>query len=106
WNVGSNWVGGVKPATNGFAFLSTSAVANEPTLTGNNTITGLYIKAGRTLTLGSGNTLSVTAIVNNNATITGTGTLALTGGSSQNITGTGSISNLTLNNNSGAVIAA
>ena len=64
----------------------------------------LTINSGVTFTLNS--TVTVTGAFVNNGIITGTGTIILAGSSSQSITGTGTISNLTLSNNLGAIVSS
>jgi len=106
WNTGSNWVGGNVPASTDNALIPSTGVTNEPNVGANSSINALTISSGRTLTISSGKTLSVASSVVNNATVSGSGTLSLNGTSAQGISGTGTISNLELNNSNGATITS
>ncbi len=105
WATGSNWVGSAAPTTTDYAYIPASGVTNEPAVSSNTTIGGLIVDAGRTVTINSSVALSVTGDVTNNGTISSTGKLALTGSSAQYLGGTGSYSNLELNNSTGATNA-
>jgi len=106
WNTGSNWVGGNVPTSTDNALIPSTGVTNEPNVGANSSINALTISSGRTLTISSGKTLSVAGSLVNNATVSGSGTLSLNGTSAQGINGTGTISNMELNNSSGATIAS
>ncbi len=102
WHTAANWTANNVPSSSDYAYIPSSGVTNEPTVSSNTTIAGLISDAGRTITINSSTALSVTGEVTNNGTITGSGKLALSGTQAQSISGTGTYSNLELNNSAGA----
>ena len=66
----------------------------------------LTVTNGATIYTDSGASVVVTGNMTNAGIVTGSGTLILNGSSLQTVNGTGSINNLTLNNNSGATITS
>jgi hypothetical protein len=74
------------------------------TLTSNMQVNKLIVSAGSKLDVAVGNSLSVSDAFTNNASITGSGTVVLNGTAAQTIDGNGTMTNLRLNNSSGATI--
>ncbi len=66
----------------------------------------LTIASGGTLSIATGKTLTIPGTITNNGTISGAGVVNLNGSSAQTIAGTGSVTNLTLNNTNGATISS
>ncbi len=105
WNTAANWSNNVVPTSTDLVFIP-SGTPNAPDL--NNisfSVRDFTQLSGQTLDLGSGN-MSVTGGFTNNGTIAGTGKVILNGTSAQTITGNGTISNLELNNSTGATISS
>ena len=73
-------------------------------LTSNLQSKNLIVSSGSTLNIAVGNTLSVSDAFTNNNIITGAGTVQLNGTAAQTIDGTGTMTNLRLNNSNGATI--
>ncbi len=106
WHTPANWTANNVPSLTDYAYIPSTGVTNEPTVSSNTTVAGLINDAGRTITINSGTDLSVTGTVANNGTISGAGKLALTGTQTQSISGVGTYSNLELNNSTGATISS
>lgn len=107
WNTATNWNAGAVPASTDKAKIPVVAT-NYPALSSNNSITDLEVVSGASLSTGSSK-LSVLGSLTNNGSITGTdlsGKLSMAGTSAQTISGTGSIDNLELDNNSGVTITS
>jgi hypothetical protein len=104
WNDAGNWTCGIPSAT--VTATIPSGTPNAPNLSNASfTVSDVTQDAGQTLTLGTG-IITVTGSFTNNGTIGGTGKVVLNGISAQTITGTGTISNLELDNSAGATITA
>lgn len=83
-----------------------ASVTFSGTSTGSPTVDNLILNSGATLTLGANN-MSVRETVSGPGTVAATtGTVTLNGSSAQAITGSPSITNLTLNNSNGATISS
>ncbi|MCC2545568.1 DUF1939 domain-containing protein [Hymenobacter sp. BT175] len=94
-----NWEGGLLPsATTDVRIPAGSMFA--PTLAGTTLLArNLTIESGATITLASGGTLLLTGNLVSEGTISGSGTLELSGGATQTIGGTGlTVENLTISN--------
>lgn len=105
WNTAGNWAPPGVPSSSDLIVIP-SNTTNLPTLTtGSSTTSNINIISGATLNLAGSTALNVTGTFINNGTIAGAGKVALTGSSAQIISGTGSISNLELNNSNGATIS-
>ncbi|HRO43422.1 MAG TPA: right-handed parallel beta-helix repeat-containing protein [Flavipsychrobacter sp.] len=107
WNTASNWFDNIVPIPNSVIHIPATGVTNEPTLATNETHKRLIISQGRTLTINSGNIISINQGFTNNGTTTGDGKILLTGGTSTiAIGGIGTTNHIELNNNTGAAINA
>ncbi len=120
WSTASNWCGAAVPTSTGVAVIP-SGTSNSPSLSSSQSLVNLVVKSGASLNVTSTLTLSgnlynlgITATTNtlqtaydvyNPGTISGSGSLQLNGSVSQNIVGTGTINNLTINNSNGVNIA-
>ena len=102
WAEPSNWCNNATPS--GDVFIPAGA-ANMPTINFSQAISDLTVLSGATLTIsGPGGQLVLQGDLSNNGTITGTGSLMFNGGVPQTATGSGSISNLDINNVNGVTI--
>ena len=106
WALGSNWLYGNPPTPTDYVSIPTSGTVNEPSLTSDITIAGLQADSGRTFTLGTGATLSVTGNITNNGTLTGGGKLSLTGSTAQTLSGSGTVGNIEINNSNGVTVSS
>jgi hypothetical protein len=91
WATGSTWVGGVAPLATDSVVIATTGT-NTVTTAGNRTCAGLTINSGATLSMASGNVLTVNGDVSGTGTWTtggGTRTISLTGNWSFSGTSTG-----------------
>ncbi len=75
WSTSGNWKKNLVPGTTESAILPSTGVTNEATLDVNATVTRLEIESGRSLTISSGKTLTVSDLIFNSGTIKGAGTL-------------------------------
>lgn len=103
WSNPSNWTNGV-PGSGSHVIIP--PVETYPTTSGNISIGSMLLSEGTRVTIGNGYTLSLSGDIANNGSIAGSGTLILNGSTQQQISGTGEANNITLNNASGARIAA
>jgi hypothetical protein len=103
WNTASNWNPASVPVSSDPVTIP-SGTPNEPNNSGTTAMFSLDIASGATVT--NSGTINVKTALTNNGSIIGTGQIILYGGSTQAITGTGTITNLTLNNSSGASISS
>lgn len=116
WELPLNWNPAVPTAAHA-AIIPSGPLANEPSiLTGGGpvSVASLEIQTGRTLTIGSGRTLSVTNALTNNGTINNAGSLSFgtfSGGGAVNFNGAspqtipaGSFASLAMNNPNGATL--
>jgi len=103
WNTAANWTENVVPSSTSLAIIPAAGVTNEPTIsTSGVSLAYLEIQAGRTMTL-SGNSLGLTNNLINNGTIIGaalTDAVEMNGSTTQIISGSGDIDNLTIANSS------
>ena len=102
WMNALNWDNGVP--NNLFSTIITN-VSNVPLIVSNQAVKSLTIQPGAFLNIAVSNTLSVIDSISVNGTIIGAGSISLVGTASQPISGNGTISNMVLNNSSGAVIS-
>ncbi len=121
WGTASNWCGGVVPSSTGVAVIP-AGVSSFPTLSSSQTLANLVVQSGSFLNVSAALTLSgnlynsgtlfaynpiQTAYdVYNSGTVSGTGAILLNSTVAQNIVGTGTVSNLTINNSNGVTIGA
>ena len=103
WNTAANWTPNTVPST-GSTIIIPSGLTNYPvtpsTLTmGSLTVTGGNYPLGASI-------FNLTGGFTNNGTITGTGRVVMSGTSAQTISGTGTISNLEINNAAGVSITS
>ncbi|WP_237722146.1 cadherin-like beta sandwich domain-containing protein [Sediminibacterium roseum] len=93
WNNTANWTNGVPGSTKSAVVTNANTL---PVITGNESVNNLTINANAGLTITGG--LQVLGNAVNSGTISGTGALTFGGTLAQTLSGTGSISNLTVNN--------
>lgn len=106
WSDAANWTPATVPGSTADVIIPAAGVTNEPTVNGTYSLNSIEVAAGRTVTIGSPNSLSLSGELINNGTISGSGGLILDGTAPQTITGTGSVSSLQLNNSWGATISS
>ena len=106
WNTSGNWLCGVVPgATDSVLILSgTTYGAMINASAGIGYAGTLMLNQGANITIPGSADLTITGDLVNNGTINGSGTLALIGSSSETISGTGVVNNITLNNSLGAAM--
>lgn len=103
WNLGANWDNNVPSASQD---ATVNAIARQPV------ISNVTNAATKSLTIGSGatvtnnGTLSVRSTFTNNGTIAGSGTTTIDGTSAQQLNGTGTVGSLTINNTAGATVSS
>jgi uncharacterized delta-60 repeat protein len=104
WATAANWTpSGVPSSSHSVEIPSTSS--GIPTLTGPVSLSSLYVRSGKTLGMGS-HTITLAGSLGNDGTVTSsTGKLSMAGSSLQSISGSGTLSNLEINNTSGVTIA-
>jgi hypothetical protein len=101
WNDPGNWNTNSVPTSTDSVVIP-QGISPQPVISSVITVQDLNTETGSTLSLS--NTVSVTGTVLNNGNISGTGKLLLNGSSAQEITGTGTISNLEIDNSNGVSI--
>ena len=105
WNSANNWTPASVPPSSSNVLIPTG-ITPTPVLTGNIEIFGLTVASGASLDLFS-YTLSLIGDLSNSGSITATyGTLNMQGSTPQTISGTGTISSLTIYNTSGVTISS
>ena len=104
WNTTTNWSPNGTPATDHVIVIPSTGTL--PTFSGTGTYRQLTVNSGATLTLASSSMMSLYGDLTNNGTVSGDGTLELSGTTSQSITGTGTLQHLKINNSSGVTIAS
>ena len=105
WSNAANWTCGFIPtATQNAIIPGSGSYTNAPTLDVSESVNNLTINSTAAVTLASGKTLTVYGNMTNNAAVSGSGVVYLGGSSSQALSGTGTVSNLTLANSAGATI--
>lgn len=107
WATTTNWNDGAAPTSTSDVLIPSGYSFYPVITTGTQNCKNLTVNAGGTLTI-SGGTLQVAGNISNSGTFNGTGgTVELNGTSAQSIAaGTLNISNLTLNNSTGATITS
>jgi hypothetical protein len=103
WNEAGNWDNGVP---NSYYHAVVTALPTEPTLSTNATWQALTVNENASLNIGSNTTLTIATHVVNNGNIKGNGNLLLNGTTAQQLSGKGSISNLTYQNTNGITISS
>jgi hypothetical protein len=104
WATTSNWTSGAIPDAGSIVIIP-SSLTNYPALPSDRTLTSLSLASGASLNLSS-NTLTLTSGLSNAGSITGAGKLTMGGSSAQTISGTGTVSNLEVNNSTGVTITS
>jgi autotransporter-associated beta strand protein len=104
WSTTTNWSPNGTPATEQSVVIGTSS--NAPAFSGTGTYRQLTVNSGATLMLASSSTMSLYGDLTNNGTVSGDGTLELSGTTAQNLTGTGTLQHLKINNSNGVTIAS
>jgi hypothetical protein len=99
WATSTNWSNGVPTA-----FIDAIVNTGTPSITDSRTVANLTL--GNAATITNTGTLNITNNLTNNGSILGGGTTILNGTIAQSISGTGTISNLTINNTYGVTIAS
>ena len=102
WTNAANWSNGV-PNSNVDVVIPAVGSGIYPVLSSSQSVKNLTIGSNASLTLNAANLTSTLSFVNN-GTVKGAGTIILAGSSAQTISGTGIVSNLTLNNSAGATV--
>jgi hypothetical protein len=101
WNTSSNWDNNTVPTEASPAYIPSTAV-NMPVISSvSASANNITIEKGASLTISKGTVLNVFGSLENNATIVGEGKVALSGTSTQSISGNGTINNLEINNAAG-----
>ena len=105
WNTASNWTCGTVPVVTSDVTIPTGATY-IPTISASDTGTAnnITLAAGAILTINNAAILHIRGALRNNGTISGAGKVMLNGTTNQTIKGIGTVSNLDLNNTSGATI--
>lgn len=105
WHTASNWNCGTVPTVSDDIIIP-SGTTYSPVVSSSSTANskGLTINSSAALLIDTIGVLNVKGSVVNNASVTGKGSIILNGSTNQNISGIGAISNLELNNTSGATI--
>lgn len=104
WTTASNWSLGTVPVAGSIVNIP-SGRTNYPSLSDDRTISSIALASGASFSL-NGNTLTLTSGLINAGSISGAGKLTMGGSSAQTITGTGTISNLEVNNSAGVTITS
>ncbi|MFM1963087.1 MAG: hypothetical protein RLZZ172_1932, partial [Bacteroidota bacterium] len=104
WSNASNWTPAILPDNRSTGIIPTG-LSNYPVLTTNVSMNELTLSSSSTLNLSSNN-LTLSGNLINNGSITGTGILELNGAKAQQISGTGTVNNIKINNTSGGVSIA
>ena len=102
WTDAGNWDNGVP---NNLFTTVIDNVSNIPLISSDQAVKTLTVIPGAGLDIAVGNTLSVIDSLTNDGNVTGDGSILLDGSSLQPVSGTGTLNNLILNNNSGAEIS-
>jgi hypothetical protein len=103
WSDPDNWMPAETPG-NG-EILTIPNESNDPVLDGNISPANLIIESGTILNMADKNITLTQGFSNDGSLISTTGRLILAGTSAQGIVGTGSISNLEVNNSAGVLIS-
>jgi len=104
WSTAANWTPNAVPAVGQLVVIPTG-LTNYPAVPSDRTISSLSLASGSSLNLNS-NTLTLTSGLSNAGSITGAGKLTMGGSSAQSISGTGTVSNLEVNNSTGVTITS
>ncbi|SDG39960.1 PA14 domain-containing protein [Psychroflexus sediminis] len=93
WNTATNWREQAVPSLSHDAIIRANSTVFQ-----NQAVNDLIIDSGFAVIVDSGQTLSASGNLTNNAEVTGAGEVILNGTSAQSISGTGSYENLRINN--------
>jgi uncharacterized delta-60 repeat protein len=104
WSTAANWTPNAVPAVGQLVVIPTG-LTNYPAVPSDRTISSLSLASGASLNLNS-NTLTLASGLSNAGSITGAGKLTMGGSSAQSISGTGTVSNLEVNNSTGVTITS
>ena len=104
WTTSSNWALSGLPTAGSIVIVPTGRT-NYPALSGNETFASLSLGSGASLDLGSNN-LTIASNLSNSGSIDGSGKIVMGGLATQTISGTGTISNLEVNNSAGVTITS
>jgi hypothetical protein len=89
WNTAGNWASGSVPATGASTYIPTSGVVNFPLINGGISLQDLEIFPSASLTITSGNSLTISGTLTNNGSITVENNAALVQGSGSSLAGSG-----------------
>jgi hypothetical protein len=103
WTLAGNWNNGVPDGSYNAIIPN---VATTPSITANQNVWDLTVNSSASVAIASTFSLQIGGNLTHNGSITGAGTATLNGGSTQTISGTGTVSNFTLNNSTGASITS
>jgi hypothetical protein len=103
WNTAVNWTPNVVP-NSGTDIIIPTGLTNYPAVPATVSLDDVNVQ-GISLALGS-SVLTLTGNLTNNGTISGAGSVKMAGSSAQTISGTGSVSNLEINNAAGVTITS
>lgn len=107
WTDPLNWTPNVVPTSTDEVVIPTvTSPAVPPQLAATTTTNNLTIDAGSTLEIPSSTTLNVSGNLTVNGTSSGDGVLSMSGTSAQQISGAGTLKQLTINNTSGVSITS
>ncbi len=102
WSLSSNWTPAGTPEAGSNLIINN--VTNNPVFSGTSTYKNLTLTGSGNLTLSTLSQLGITENLVVNGTIAGSGKLKMAGNTLQTISGTGSISNLEIDNTAGVSI--
>ena len=103
WTTVGNWSNNVLPTAKDDVIIP-SGTTNAPSVSGTQSTKSITVNSGATVTISG--TLQVNGNITNNGTITGTGLVDVIGTNAATISGSGTISNLSLENTGGTSISA
>ena len=105
WNNAANWsCGSVPDLTSDVTIPSGTPFAPSIASSGTGTTRNLTIASGASVNLNSSSILNVKGDLLNNASVTGTGSLSLSGSAAQHVAGLGTVTNVDVNNAAGVTI--
>ena len=99
----NNWIPCCNPPSGSDIYIP-AGTPNSPLMIGDRTYSNLTIASGASLNLDS-YALNVTGTYSNDGTVTGNGKISLNGTSAQTVTGSGSLTNLEVNNPAGVTLS-
>jgi hypothetical protein len=107
WTDPLNWTPNVVPTSTDEVVIPTvTSPAVPPQLAASTTTNNLIIDAGSTMEIPASSILNVTGNLTVNGTSSGNGAISMSGTSAQQISGAGTLKNLTINNTSGVAITS